>query len=554
MKLPRLISLVLFTALLVCPSPGRSAENIAQDIERRAQAWETSLTGLDYVPDEVIVEFADARSMCSIDAATLEGFRIGEIFQYRPVAVFKLTSGERMARALARLETSPGIRRVGPNIIRHCDFTPNDALYNRQENLIPTRTPQAWEVSIGSASVTVAVIDTGLDVEHPEFAGRVVYKENFYDGGVIGQNNVFDDSGHGTGVTGVITAQGNNSIGIAGMAWDVRIMAFRACGGGSLQCSIADEVQAIDSAVAHGAQVINLSLGGEGTNDLETQAVQDAHNAGVVMVAAAGNNNPGKLYVGTGNLAQDKLHLYYPAAFPEVIGVAALDNQGGSVTDPSLLFRAAFSNYGEDIVSVAAVGTAIETTVPYRPIGEVPYAIYSTPNYARLTGTSFSTPQVSGLACLVLSVFPDSGPAEVEALIEHNARPMGGPDTDANGVDDNLGYGLIDAAATLGTGSVANAIHENGDFLVGVTPSPLYDNEVYVLVRCKRGSDGPPSVSYFIATTGDNAAVQMEALPAQPDTYLGRFFTLAQGNATIQVSGLLSGQPLQSLSFKYEIL
>jgi subtilisin family serine protease len=543
------VLLILF-GLLAGYSPAVGLGEIKiQAYQKRLDAWEMHLNGLEYRQNEIIVQFDDAALMSEIDEASLQGFTIENVFQYRPIAVFKITSAESTAEALARLEGTPGIRGVEPNLIRRCTLVPNDVLFNRQEYLTPIHATAAWDITIGSPEVDVAVIDTGIDIEHPEFAGKITWVQNFFDGDTVGVNNVFDDSGHGTAVAGIIAAQGNNSIGIAGMGWDIRIMSFRACGGPNLTCTIADEIQSLDAAVAHGAKVINLSLGGVGTTDSETKAIADAHASGAVLVAAAGNE--GKLYVATGDPSQDKQNLFYPAAYPEVIGVAALDNQDGSIVNPDKLGRASWSNYGESIVSVAAVGTGIETTVPYRPKSEVPYAFYPSPNYSKLLGTSFACPQVAGLACLLFSKYPQLGPSDVQSLIELNAHPLGGPDNNGNGVDDYLGHGVIDASASLGTSTSQGSVHENEDFLIGITASPIMDNEFYVVVKCKKGSDKPPSVSYFVKKTAENAAVQMELLPAQTNTYLGRFFTLADTQMTIQLSGVLNGFPLQPLSFVF---
>ena len=469
------------------------------------------------------------------------------------MAVFRVDSSESLPEALARLEGSPGVRAVGPNLVRHCSLAPNDELYDLQTYHTPIHSEQAWDITTGSSTVTVAIVDTGLDVEHPEFAGRVIYAENFYDPDTQGADNVFDDSGHGTAVTGIIAARGNNNAGIAGMAWNVHIMTYRACGGPDLRCTIADEVQAIDSAVAHGADVINLSLGGVGTNDLETKAIEDAYDAGVVIVAASGNGEPGLLYEFTGEPVHDRDEMYYPAAFPEVIGVAALDNQSGTITDPAQLIRANFSNYGEDIVSVAAVGTAVETTVPFRPKTEVPYAIYLRRDYSRLTGTSFSCPQVTGAACLVLSRYPEASPLEVRSLIEQNAYRMGGPDVNGNQIDDYMGYGILDVGEALGN-VIGGSIYENADFLAGVTASPLFGDDVMIVLKCKRGSDEAPRVSYFIQETGENEEIAMEALPAHANTYLGRFQTTGSGPITFQITGLLGGSPLETLVFVYTFI
>ncbi len=552
MRFSRLHILVLLITLLAyTPSVGQE-ELEAQRFLERVQSWEARLHGLEYVADEIIVEFQDARSLSSLDAATLDGFQLKETFQYRPAVVFGLSSGESVAEGLARLDGAPGIARVSPNLIRHCSIVPNDPYYNHQQYHIPINSQVAWDRTTGSSSVTVAVVDTGLDVDHPEFADRIVWTQNFHDPSVQGNQNVFDDSGHGTAVAGIIAARGNNSVGIAGMAWDIRIMAFRACGGESLGCTIANEVKGIDAAVARGADVINLSLGGKGTIPLEIDAVQDAYNAGVVLVAASGNATPGQLYQSSGNLNDDHNSLYYPAAFPEVIGVAALDNKDGQVTDPGVLERASFSNYGEDIVSVAAVGTLVQTTVPHVPIGDVPYAIYPAPNYAKLSGTSFACPQVAGAACLMLSLHPGLTPAGVRARIEQTAFRLGGPDADGNGVDDHLGYGVPDAAGALG-GEEEGSTYENPDFRVGVGPSPLFVDDIFVIVYCKTQCDDPPEVTYFIQVNAENGSISMKPLPAHVNTWLGRFRTTSSGLITIQVFGSHGDSALETLTYVYDL-
>jgi len=554
LRLPVTGFLAFVILVAMYAQPVGSVELQQERLMERIVFWETSLSGLQYVPDEIIVEFGDVRSLCSIDEADLAGYEITKVFQYRPVAVYRTTGYDSLPEALATIEDVPGIESVSPNLIRNCTFTPNDSLYDRQEYMIPVHAESAWDVTTGSSVVNVAIVDTGIDVEHPEFAGRVIYTENTLDPAGEGASNVFDDSGHGTGVAGIIAAQGNNGIGIAGMGWDIRLMAFRACGGFDLSCTLADEVAAIDSAVAHGADVINLSLGGKGTNTLETEAIQDAYNAGVIIVAASGNGNPGEIFAFTGDAGKDKAEMYYPAAFPQVIGVAALDNDNGSITDPAALARADFSNYGEDIVSVAAVGTVVMTTVPFRPKNQVPYAIYTLRDYARLSGTSFACPQVTGVAALILSTTPTASPLEVRNIIESTAWPMGGPDLDGNQVDDYLGHGLLDAGAAVGNAIGGNGIFENVDFRLGITPSPLFNDDIFIVVLCKRGSDAPPTVSFFVKNTGDSGSPDMEPLPAHADTYLGRFTTGGSGEISIQVHGLLNGYPLEPLIVDYTLI
>ena len=545
-----IIVLILFLLLLISPATG-SSELEHQRFLQRVSVWESILRDLEYVPDEIIVEFSDTRSLSTVEAGVLTGFSISEVFGHRSVAVFRIDGSESLPEALARLENTPGIKSVSPNLIRHCSFVPNDSLYNRQEYMIPIRSESAWDVTTGSAAVNVAIIDTGIDINHPEFSGRIIWKENFRDPGSTSKDNVFDDSGHGTAVAGVLAAMGNNGIGIAGMAWDVRLMVFRACGGDALSCTLSNEVQAIDAAVARGAHVINLSLGGKGTASIEIDAIKKAYDAGVVIVAAAGNDSPGVLYESSGNLQQDYLNLYYPAAFPEVIGVAALDNKNGSITNRKVLTRAEFSNYGEDIVSVAAVGTAVMTTVPYMPVNEVPYAFYSVPNYTRVSGTSFASPQVAGTAALILSLFPQLSPKQVRNLIESTAFALPGPDTDKNNINDYLGYGVLDAGAAVEAGSGTSPVYQNSDFRAGVFKSPLFYDDIMVYVVCLNGSDVAPEVTYFVEASAKNGSVAMDQLPSQPNKWLGLFRIEDTGAITITVRGALNGYPLDMLSFVY---
>jgi len=183
----------------------------------------------------------------------------------------------------------------------------------------------------------------------------------------------------------------------------------------------------------------------------------------------------------------------------------------------------------------------------------VPYAIYINRNYSRLSGTRFACPQVSGTACLILSRYPAASPLEVKSIIEQTAWPMGGPDSDVNGIDDFLGHGLLDAGAALGNAPGADSVFENMDFLVGVTASPLFADDVYIIVKCKLGCDEPPHVSYFVQATAENAVVNMEPLPAQANTFLGRFETTGFGLITIRVTGILGGLPLEPLDIDFTL-
>ncbi|HEY5160378.1 MAG TPA: S8 family serine peptidase [Gaiellaceae bacterium] len=257
--------------------------------------------------------------------------------------------------------------------------------------------PEAWDLTTGDASVVVAVVDSGVQADHPELMGRVLSGYDF----VNGDSDPADDFGHGTEVAGVIAAQGNNGIGIAGVCWKCEIMPVKV-----LDSSGAGTDSWVSSgitwAVDHGADVINLSLGGTNTSQTLANAVSYAETHGVVVVAAAGNDG-----VST---------LNYPAAYDGVISVGAVD-EGHS--------RYTWSNYGSWVM-VDAPGCTNSTS-----LGST---------YTGFCGTSAATPFVAGLAGLARSYSSSASSSSVVSAIEQSAQNL------ASG---NSIHGLIDAECTL---------------------------------------------------------------------------------------------------------
>ena len=253
-------------------------------------------------------------------------------------------------------------------------------------------------------SVVVAVLDTGIDYFHPDLAANVwVNPKETPGNGADDDNNGYvddvhgydfvsddgdplDDHGHGSHVSGTIGAVGNNRIGIAGVCWQVSLMAvkvFDETGNGDIDTAI----KGIQYAVANGARIINASWGSNDKSRALQDAIDEARQAGVVFVAAAGNDNSDTLF--------------YPAAYDHVIAVAATDSQDR---------RARFSNFGS-FVDVAAPGENIYSTLPNNS-----YGFYS--------GTSMAAPHVTGVAALILSRHPEFSPAQVENIIRNAIDPI----------------------------------------------------------------------------------------------------------------------------------
>jgi len=289
-------------------------------------------------------------------------------------------------------------RYIEPNMQYQIQLDPNDPSWWAQWAPVRIEADYAWNTTIGDSSVLVAVIDTGIDWDHPDLVAN--YVPLGYDW-VNNGNDTMDDNGHGTHVAGTIAAVLNNGVGIAGLA-QVSIMAEKGLDwdGWGNEVNLAN---AIIHAVDQGADILSNSWGGYGESMLIYDAVKYAYDHGVLVVAAAGN----------GATSQK----FYPAAYDEVIAVTATDRFDNS---------AVFTNFGE-WVEVAGPGVDVYSTV-------------WDDTYAYMSGTSMSTPHVSGVAALIWSQFPNMTRDWVRAQLRFTAEDLGDP-----GFDYYYGYGRINA-------------------------------------------------------------------------------------------------------------
>ena len=300
---------------------------------------------------------------------------------------------------LAALRADPDVELAEPDYTYHASATADDPMLAKQWGLPAINQFEAWDLSRGDA-VTVAVVDTGVDLTHPDLQGQLVKGPDL----VQGDDEPADDQGHGTHCAGTVAALTNNSLGMASVAPGAKVLAIKvlsATGQGSAS-TIADGVLA---AVQGGAKVISLSLGGPSDSSLLRAAVAQAVQAGVVVVAAAGND-------GT-------TQRMYPAAYPDVIAVGATTSSNT---------RASFSNHG-DWVTVAAPGASILST----RLGG---------GYGAMSGTSMAAPYVAGLAALIRASRPEWGVAQVREAIATTGAPV-------TGFEANPALRRIDAAAAL---------------------------------------------------------------------------------------------------------
>jgi len=335
-----------------------------------------------------------------------------------------------------------------PLTLRDCEYlpepvTPNDTDYSTyQWNMPQIRAPYAWAISTGSSDVVVAVLDTGVDLTHPDLQEKLVAGYDF----VHGDAGPSDDEGHGTHVAGIVAAHTNNSRGVAGVSWQGKIMPVKVLNwrGQGTHTQIA---QGIMWAADQGAQIINLSLGGENSSATLQNAVNYAYNKGALVVAAAGN------YYQEGN------PVFYPAAYPHVLAVAATGDEDE---------HASYSETGY-YVDVAAPGGNPSSNWDSNPnhwIRSTYWRGAGYGEYAQVAGTSQAAPHVSGLAALIWSVSPSMSNDQVEQTIEETAVDLGSP-----GRDDVFGYGRIDAYRAVASASQGTSAGERGMMAAPSLPS-----------------------------------------------------------------------------------
>jgi len=333
------------------------------------------------------------------DAARVSSQRVGNR------RVYRFVTPENILRLCEKLRNDPRVEYAQPNYCYQLQAVPNDPMYVQQYAHDLTQMDLAWDLNTGSRGVVVAVLGTGIDTTHPDLRDNI-----WVNGGEIANNGLDDDGNgyvddvhgwdfdeddgdiyptgsssermHETAVAGVIAATGNNGVGVAGVNWQCSLMGLRL----SDDLTSLEIAEALRYATANGAHVINMSFSGTEIDPLLNEAIDEAHENGILLVASAGND------------ALDMLN--YPAARYNVMAVAATDSDD----------LRTFSNFGL-WVDIDAPGDYLATT-------DVDGS------YTYISGTSFSCPYVAGLAALLWAHRPELTATDVRAILENTTDPL----------------------------------------------------------------------------------------------------------------------------------
>jgi Subtilase family len=447
--------------------------------------------------------------------------------RFKPIRAYLASvPAGRQKQMIAALERDPRVRYAEPNVTFRISSAPNDPAFGELWGLdnsgqavnglagapdADVDAPEAWDVTTGSADVTVGVIDTGVDYSHPDLAVNIWINEGEDCAGCRSDgldndgngfvddwrgwdflnedNDPFDDNGHGTHVAGTIGAVGDNGRGVAGVNWNVRIIPLKFLGAnGSGDAS--DAVRAVLYATSVGAAVTNNSWGGDGYSQALADAIATADAQGSLFVAAAGNS-----------FSNNDTSPNYPSGYelPNVVSVGATDQNDA---------RAWFSNYGRRSVDLGAPGTNILSTQPGNA-------------YAYLDGTSMAAPHVAGAAALARAEFPSATAVGLKALLFRTV--------DANS-------SLATRTATGGRLNVGSAMGCSGAPQVWLDePRSGFSVDVgdTVPVRVLAGGCGDPA-RVAVDVTANGAPI---SLTARGDGYFTGSFTAGEaGGIAVQAS------------------
>ncbi|MDH5546016.1 MAG: S8 family serine peptidase [Gammaproteobacteria bacterium] len=478
--------------------------------------------------DGILIKFTHSTGTSS-RARSVQAAGLTERSRFSLVPGLTLASvqpGYTLNETLSELAKDPTVAFAEPNYIYSINVLPNDPRFARQYGLHNTGqnggvadadidAPEAWDIQTGN-DVVVAVIDTGVDYNHPDLVNNIwtnpgeIPGNNRDDDGngfvddvrgwdfALNNNNPMDNHNHGTHVAGIIAARGNNGIGVAGVNWRARIMPLKFMDNQGIGTT-ASAIRAIEYAVANGAKVSNNSWGGTNFSQALYDAIQAANSAGHVFVAAAGNDGVNSDTSG-----------YYPSTYnlPNIISVGASD-QNDQITT--------FSNFGTRTVDLVAPGMGIVSTV-----------IRTNNNgYQFMTGTSMSAPYVTGAISLLYSQNPTLSIAQVRSAI-------------LNTVDTKPALSnVVGSGGRLNVFNAVNSVPQSGPIPINPvpapTPNPAPVNPSVVRVS-PQNAEVPIGGSFRFTVSGGQAPYTWSvgnSIVGTIDALSGQFQGLAVGSTSI---------------------
>ncbi len=514
-------------------APKEQVVNLAakwNDLEKDAYI-SPILTGEDgtefsFVPNQILVRIKETKDY-SVLLQKLQSYHVKtiELCDYNPKTYLITLSNVKQKSSMqmaGELYESGLFDNVEPHVFHFIKRLTNDTHYQQQwalhNNTAGIKAEQAWMITTGSPNVRVAILDTGVDLDHPDLAGNLLEGFNASTGALNGGVELEEKKyEHGTACAGIVAAKANNNKGTAGVAYNCKILPIYD-GGGVVTAKI---VAAINWARENGADVISISNGytetTELSNAIHTAATVGRNNLGCVIVAGSGND--------------DISTVIYPANHPDVISVGAINQNGNRADDSFGNIKLWGSNYGDNL-DVVAPGVGIYTPgmqkIPanYNTVDNGTDGIY----FSGFYGTSAACPHVSGVAALILSVRSDLRQEQVRRVIESTCTKLpaygfSNKPNRLNGTWNNeVGYGLVNAYA-----AILSAIQPTYFTVEKTAQMSPYANSQNI-VRVENCTNCPPNGLYF----------EFHVKTKDPNNYYGWSYVGAASQPNMNVSLLLS--------------
>lgn len=367
---------------------------------------------------------------------------------YEKTSLFEFVEPNFVGKGHGYLQTTPNDPLYFNNQWSH--FNNGSFTYSPSTNDADIDSDLAWDITQGDPNLIVAILDSGLKLDHPEFSGRLIAGYDFVNGDAVPS----DDHGHGTNVAGIALATGNNSIGYAGVNWNSKVMI----------CKVLDNnnngfyswwANAIYYAVDNGAKVINLSAGGNGASSLLENAVNYAYNNNVSVVVSSGNQNA---------------TIQYPAKYANAIAVGST-NSNDKRSSPFFWNATSGSNFGIELDFVAP-GNYI---FGLNHLSNTDYSYY-------WGGTSQAAPHMTGVISLLLSINPALTVNEIRNVLQQSSQDQVGDSFDTVGWDQYYGYGRINAFNAISNVILSNSEYYTQSKKIQLFPNPIKNDDSLTIV------------------------------------------------------------------------
>lgn len=451
-------------------------------------------------PDQILVKFkGNVSEERTVAVNNKHGAKVLRKYRNNPWRVVKLPPGLSVEDALARFRNEPEVEEVEPDYEVHATATPNDPSFGSQWDMTKIQAPTAWDSSTGSTNVVVAVIDTGVDYNHADLKANMWhnpgetagnskdddgngYVDDIYGiNAAYGTSNPLDDEDHGTHCAGSIGAVGNNSTGISGVNWNIRIMALKFLdSSGSGYDS--DAITCLDYVTTMKKRGVNIvatsnSWGGPGYSSAMKNAFDTAYNAGVLAACAAGND-------GYNN---DNSNPDYPSSYTSagIISVAASDSNDN---------KPSWSNYGATSVDLAAPGASILSTVRG--------------GYATYSGTSMATPHVAGAIGLLAAYSGSLSAAQLKQTILSNVDVL------------SQWQGVVATGGRLNLAKALGAVSPTATPTPTPTPAPTVTRQADLDIRSLSEASSAASGNNVYNADGTNQNRAQSVAKAQSATFV----------------------------------